>query len=193
VYEHSSGRWRLSGNTGSNSIDQGCGCFSPEVLSSLGIRDDTMLDELAPAETIDPYASQIPLSAISKTKRRETKGKVVAVCSQALDKHGLKLILQPTRVLCKHEIHELVTTDEADAGPNKTVNRMAAVCFFEVTQGGSVAVGNPVFIGGKEIGKLAGFDETHFPNHYNIVVYSLKKFTGLEAGFKLNDKLRIGG
>ena len=140
----------------------------------------------------DPYISQIAYSAISKTKRRETKGQIVAVCSQSINKRGLSLILQPTRVLCKSEIHELITTDEVDAGPNKTVNRIAAVCFFEITQGSSVAVGDPVFINGKEIGKLAGFDETHCPNHYNIVVLSSKRFTGLEAGFHIGDKVSIG-
>ncbi len=140
----------------------------------------------------DPYISQIAYSAISKTKRRETKGQIVAVCSVFLNERGLSLILQPTRVLCKNEIHELLTTDKVDAGPSKTVDRVGAVCFFEITQGSSVAVGDPVFINSKEIGKLAGFDETHCPNHYNIVVLSSKRFTGLEAGLHIGDEVSIG-
>ena len=140
----------------------------------------------------DPYISQIAYSAISKTKRRETKGQIVAVCSVFLNERGLSLILQPTRVLCKNEIHELLTTDKVDAGPSKTVDRVGAVCFFEITQGSSVAVGDPVFINSKEIGKLAGFDEAHCPNHYNIVVLSSKRFTGLEAGFHIGDEVSIG-
>ena len=145
-----------------------------------------------PMQKKDPYIGDVGYIYTGKTKRREMKGRLVVVLGIVSDKRGLQLIAQQSRALCKNEIHELITTDEVDAGPNKTVNRIAAVCFFEITQGSSVAVGDPVFINGKEIGKLAGFDETHCPNHYNIVVLSSKRFTGLEAGFHIGDKVNIG-
>lgn len=142
---------------------------------------------------MDPYTEDVGYIYTGKTKRRETKGQLIVVLGVVSDKRGLKLIAQRTRVLCKNEIHELISTDAADAGPGKTVNSVACIGFFEVTQGGCVAVGAPIFINGKERGKVAGFDETHFPNHYNIVVLSSKKFTGLDTGFEIGDKLRIGG
>ena len=150
-----------------------------------------MKGDLTPRKK-DPYTSQITYTKVGEAKRRETKGQLVGVSGLASDKRGLVLIPQQTRVLCKNEIHEFLTTDEVDAGPNKTVDRVACIGFFEITQGGCVAIEDPVFVDGKEIGKIAGFDETHFPNHYNIVVLSAKRFSGLEADFHIGDKLRIG-
>ncbi len=95
--------------------------------------------------------------------------------------------------MCKLCTLKLVTTDEVDAKPNKVVDRVGVIGFFEVCQGGSVAVGDPIFINDKKRGKVAGFDETHFPNHYNVVIHVPRKFTGLEAGFELGDELKIGG
>ena len=53
-------------------------------------------------------------------------------------------------------------------------------------------MGEPVFINGKEIGKIAGFDETHFPNHYNIVVISPERFAVTEINLNINDEVIIG-
>jgi hypothetical protein len=86
----------------------------------------------------------------------------------------------------------LITTDEIGAALGKTVERVGNIGFFEVTQGGSVAVGDPIFINEEKIGKIAGFDETHFPNHYNIVVLTSKRISGLEVGFHIGSKLTIG-
>ena len=147
---------------------------------------------LTPKNKRDPYVMPIASTVVGKTITRELKGQIVAVSGRSFDERGLSLIPQPTRVLCKNEIHELVTTDEVGAGPNKTINRAGAIGFFEVTQGSYVLVGDPVFINGKDIGKLAGFDETHLPNHTNIVVLSPKRVSGLEAGFHIGDRVSIG-
>jgi len=151
-----------------------------------------MKDEVAPQKKRDPYISQITSTVVGKTIKRKTKGQMVAVSGRSSDERGLSLIPQPTRVLCKNEIHELITTDEVGAGPNKTVDRIGIIGFFEITQGSYVIVGDPVFINGKETGKVAGFDETHLPNHFNIVVLSPKRSSGLEAGFNIGDRVSIG-
>lgn len=151
-----------------------------------------MPDELAPKNKMDPYVLPIVFTTSGEMKVRATKGQLVTIINRSYDKRGLSLIPQPTRVLCQNEIHELITTDEVDAGPNKTVDRISTIGFIEIIQGGCVAVGEPVFINGKEIGKIAGFDETHFPNHYNIVVISPERFTGTEVNLNINDDVIIG-
>lgn len=151
-----------------------------------------MPDELTPKNKMDPYVLPIAFTTFGEIKRRETKGQIVVIGNRSYDKRGLSLIPQLTRVLCQNEIHELMTTDEVGAEPNKTVDRISTIGFFEITQGGSVAVGEPVFINGKEIGKIAGFDETHFPNHYNIVIISPERFTGTEVNLNINDEVIIG-
>jgi len=38
--------------------------------------------------------------------------------------------------------------------------------------------GDSVVIGGKTVGTIAGFDESHFPNHYNIVIKGPRRLSG---------------
>ena len=151
-----------------------------------------MSSDSKPVPKKDPYTGDVGYVYTGKTKRGETKGQLVVVLGVVSDKRGLDLIAQRSRVLCKNEIHEMITTDEADVVPGNRVDSVAVIGFFEVTQGGVIVVGQPVYFNGKEMGTIAGFDETHFPNHYNVVVYAPKKFTGLEAGLELGDTVSIG-
>ena len=84
-------------------------------------------------------------------------------------------------------MHELQLTDEADARPGTTVDRCAAIAFFEFKEGGLLVGGDTVIIAGKEIGTLVGFDETHMPNHLNIVLYGTERRTGLQWGLAGGD------
>ena len=52
--------------------------------------------------------------------------------------------------------------------------------------------GDEVKINGQVIGKIAGFDETHMPNHYNIVIYGTDRISGNERNLDLNDEVVIG-
>lgn len=94
-------------------------------------------------------------------------GRVVAVLRGVTDQRGLHILEHRSRAVPRGEIHELMITDE-DAGRSSTVNRVALLAFFEVTEGGVLLVGDRVTIGDADVGMLAGFDETHMPNHQNI-------------------------
>lgn len=132
------------------------------------------------------------LTEVGRAKRRETKGRLVAILGILSDNRHLVLIPEQSRVFCKNEIHELQTTDEVVQG-NKVIDRVGVIGFFEVTQGGSVGVGDLVFINGREVGKVAGFNDIHFPNHYSIVISSPRGIVGVEAGFHIGDEFRTGG
>jgi hypothetical protein len=103
-------------------------------------------------------------------ERRIVKGEIVALLNFTFEKRRLKLIEPLSRALLNKEIHELMITDEAGASPGSIVNRVSPLAFFEVERGGLVVVGDAVYIGGLELGELAGFDLTHMPNHMNVVV-----------------------
>jgi len=45
---------------------------------------------------------------------------------------------------------------------------------------------------GKTIGEIVGFDETHAPNHLNIVARSKERCSGEELGVELGNRLIIG-
>lgn len=139
---------------------------------------------------LDPYA----IGMIKKSpyvQKKIIKGSIVAILDSIIEKRGLKLITPHSRAVKKGEIHELITTEEEEAGPGKIVNNVAYVCFFEVSEGGVMVRGDEVYINKKLIGKVIGFDDTHMPNHQNIILYTPKKKTGVELKIYLNEEISI--
>jgi hypothetical protein len=81
-----------------------------------------------------------------------------------------------------------MVTDE-DAQLESTVNRVALLAFFEVEAGGVLLVGDRVTSGARELGRLAGYDETHMPNHQNICVVGSDFRDGETLGLQVGDEL----
>ena len=102
-------------------------------------------------------------------KRRQVEGEVVALIHVSFQDRGLRLIETKSRAVRLNEIHELMITDE-DAQPGGGADRVRAIAFFEVSESGLIVVGDKVSVGNKTLGTLAGYDETHMPNHMNMVV-----------------------
>lgn len=101
--------------------------------------------------------------------RRPVVGETVALLHIAFEDRGLRLIETKSRAVKRNEIHELMITDE-DAAPGGGADNVRAIGFFEITESGLIVVGDDVYIEDKLLGKLAGYDTTHMPNHLNIVV-----------------------
>ena len=99
--------------------------------------------------------------------KSDVKGRVVAVLRGVTDQRGLYLTAFRSRAVPAGEIHELMITDE-DCDVESTVNRVALIAFFEVQDGGVILLDDRVTIGDRVVGTVAGFDETHMPNHQNI-------------------------
>jgi Family of unknown function (DUF6917) len=124
-----------------------------------------------------PYASKTPVI-----------GNLVCILDAELLERGLDLSPFPSRAVLKHEIHELIFTDEMQAAPGSSVNHIAYLGFFEVLQGGILLKGDELKINGKIIGHLAGFDFTHLPNHMNLVIQTDQPLqTGKDHGFSCGD------
>ena len=137
---------------------------------------------------MEPYASGM-IKKSSYAQKKIIKGKLVVILDGIISKRGLNLIIPPSRAIKKNEIHEVIVTEEKDAAPGKIVNSIAYVCFFEVEEGGVIVVEDQVYIGKKLIGKIIGFDDTHMPNHQNIILYAPKKKTGIELKINLDEKI----
>lgn len=129
---------------------------------------------------VNPYAQKSPC-----------EGELVVVLDGKMEGRKLQLMSPISRALLTHEIHELIVTDEVEAGPGKEVNRIAYWGFFEVTKGSVIVVGDTVQIGGRVLGTIAGYDETHMPNHINIIVKASERETGVELGLSLGEKIII--
>ncbi len=138
----------------------------------------------------DPYKKGM-FKTNPYAKKKPLKGNLVVVLDGKYDGRGLQLIPQPSRCLVADEVHEIILTDE-DKKPGDTVNKIAYIGFFTVKESTVIIVGDEVKINGQVIGKIAGFDETHMPNHYNIVIYGNDRISGNERSLNLNDEVIIG-
>jgi hypothetical protein len=118
-------------------------------------------------------------------------GEVVTVLDLELDTRGLRLIPTYSRVLVAHSIHELVVTDEIGKKPGDTVDRVAFLAFFEVLRSGCIIVGETLKAGENAIGTILGFDETHQPNHMNIVIGVHQRRTGKQLRFELGTPISL--
>ena len=113
--------------------------------------------------------------------RRPLEARFVGVLNNRNDGRGLALIKAHTRVVRRYDIHELILTDEQSAAPGGTVGGVHYIGFVEFEAGGGIlAEGDSVNIGGKAIGTIAGFDESHCPNHYNVLIKGPRRITGVE-------------
>ena len=122
--------------------------------------------------------------------KRAVAGRIVAVLRGVTDQRGLSLTAFRSRAAPRWQIHELMLTYEV-AELETTVNRVALLAFFEVEVGGVLLVGDRVTSGARELGSLAGFNDTHMPNHQNICLISKELCDGATLGLEVGDELRF--
>ncbi|MCW5752117.1 MAG: hypothetical protein KIT81_13305 [Alphaproteobacteria bacterium] len=112
----------------------------------------------------------------------------VGVMRLKLEARGLQLIRQATRSIRRHDVHELILTDEA-AAPGRAVDAVAYLGFVEFLSGGIMAVGDEVRSESILVGDIGGFDDTHMPNHQNILVRGPRRLSGAELGIRLGQRV----
>jgi hypothetical protein len=139
---------------------------------------------------MDPYASGLVTKSPYGPKRI-IQSSVIAILQIEMEGRGLNLIKPQSRALKKNEIHELIITDEEEAKPGAVVNRVSYIAFIEIYRGGVMVVGDEVYWNNNFLGTVAGFDDTHMPNHQNIVLYSPKRITGKELNINVEDPIII--
>ncbi|MCZ7569788.1 MAG: hypothetical protein M5U01_14560 [Ardenticatenaceae bacterium] len=148
---------------------------------------------------VEPHTGGILDKEFPYVAKSDVEGRLVCILDARSETRHMELIIQPSRVVPKHEIHELVMTDDPVAAPRRvfeprTIDRVAFVCFFLVTRGGLLLVGDTVEIDGSVVGQVAGFDLTHAPNHMNILVYTTgERRTGLDLGLALDQRITFSG
>ena len=85
----------------------------------------------------------------------------------------------------------MIAIDETGKKPGDKVQRIAYLAFFEVSRGGCLIVGETLWLGKRAIGTIVGFDETHEPNHINIIVGVPLRQTGPQLKFSVGEKIRF--
>lgn len=124
-------------------------------------------------------------------RKRDVHAELVVVFGHKREDRGLELIAPYTRAVLLNEIHEFIITDEEEARPMATVDRVAYLCFAEIKEGGVIMFGDKVVVEGRIIGEVVGFDETHMPNHLNVIILANERRSGFELGVAVGHKMVI--
>jgi len=91
-------------------------------------------------------------------------------------------------VVRTNDVHELLCTSQK-LKPGEIVDEVGYLAFVVFTESSVVAIDDLLFVEGNEFGKVIGFNETHAPNHINIIIYVDNITTGLESGWKPGTQL----
>ena len=138
----------------------------------------------------DPYSRKLIRSDFFHAKRT-IKGAVVVVLDGYLENRALSLIQPISRAFSKRSIIELIATDEAGALPGGAVQAIAYLGFVEVLTSGVLVVGDEVVVKKKVVGVIAGYDDTHMPNHQNVIVAVKKRISGKDLKWRVGERMEI--
>ena len=144
------------------------------------------------AESRDPHVEG-KVNRTHYASKTELSARLFAVLDLTAEDRGLNLIPQLSRAVRRGDVLELILTDEASAGPGSNVDRAAYIGFAEVSEAGLLLCGDAVTVQEEEIGTISGFDETHLPNHLNVVMRSERLVTGREMDLTLDELITFSG
>lgn len=138
----------------------------------------------------DPYKTGTA-GSVRFLKKRIVKASVVVVLKGTIHNRGLNLISPQSRCVREKEIFEFMIAEDEGIGPGKTADTVRYLGFAEVATGGSIRVGDKVLSDGRLLGYVAGFDETHMPNHQNIVLRGAENVRETEEKMDLESMLEF--
>jgi hypothetical protein len=114
--------------------------------------------------------------------RKPLEARFVEVMDLECNDRALVIMKERSRAVRHGDVHEVMLTDEMGAAPGGTADGIDYVGFIEFQAGGVLVFGDVMVIGGQRIGTIAGFDECHAPNHYNILVKGPRRVSGVDLG-----------
>ena len=140
----------------------------------------------------DPYARKLVNRDFYHSKI-DIRCRVVVVLDGTLENRGLELIHPISRAFPAGTIIELIGTDDSNAAPGKKVDAIAYIAFAELLNGGVLLTGDELTHKGATVGTIAGYDDTHMPNHQNTIIAMKKRVSGKNLGLKVGDEIIIKG
>ncbi|NUR84485.1 MAG: hypothetical protein HOY71_10410 [Nonomuraea sp.] len=116
-------------------------------------------------------------------------GTLLKVLVHRRDDRAMRLEPYASRCVRAGEVHELVTTDHTETDAGARIDRVAFLGFAEIAAAGVLDRGDEVWIGGRRVGVLLGFDGCHLPNHYNVLIHADPAPTGRDLGLAPGEPL----
>lgn len=121
-------------------------------------------------------------------QRDDQIAKLVCVMDHRRVDRGLELAAWKTRAVQGGSVHEILFTSDFEHGDRADEVHYLGFAAFEP---GLLCVGDELIVGADRLGTIVGFDDTHLPNHMNIVIASDVRATGVELGVSVGDVVRF--
>jgi hypothetical protein len=138
----------------------------------------------------DPYKTGMA-GSVRFLKKRVVNAAIVVVLKGTIKNRGLHLISPQSRCVREKEIFEFMIAEDEGVAPGGVADTVRYLGFAEVSTGGSIRVGDQVLCDSRILGYVAGFDETHMPNHQNIVLRGAKNTQETEEKMDLESMLEF--
>ena len=139
----------------------------------------------------EPYSKEIVSRELNCFKN-SVRARVVGVLGNTAQGRGMKLIPMPSRVVRAGDVHELISTIEA-AHPSSRVEAVGYLAWVAFDEPGVLVAGDIASVEGTRLGEICGFDETHAPNHINIVIRTCELLTGRTANLQPDTRVTFSG
>lgn len=121
--------------------------------------------------------------------KRPARAELVKLLFHSREDRGMTLLPFETRCVLAGEVHELVTTDQTGAGPGDRIDRVGFLGFAEILGAGVIERGDEVWVDGRRLGYVLGFDGCHYPNHYNVLIATDQAFTAADIGLAVGQRM----
>jgi predicted dehydrogenase len=128
---------------------------------------------------------------IRMSAKNAATARMVKLLFHTVHDRGMRLSPWSSRCISAGEVHELVTTPDRPSAPGEVVNRAGFLGFAEFSTAAVVERGDEVFVGDRHIGTVRGFDECHFPNHYNILIGATRPVTAADIDLRVGDEIKF--
>lgn len=99
-------------------------------------------------------------------------GRIVKVMFHTRTDRDMRLIEAESRCIARGELHELVSTDQPALKAGGRVDRVGFIGFMEAENAGVIERGDRFIVDGTCRGTVVGFDDCHYPNHYNVLIHT---------------------
>jgi hypothetical protein len=124
-----------------------------------------------------------------RLQKRDVTGTMAKLLDHTNEERGMVVMPVLSRCVQAGEVHELVTTDHYGLVDRSRVDRVGFLGFVEVSRSGVIDVGDLVTIADRPVGSVVGFDDCHFPNHYNVLIEVRELQTAETLGLAVEDEV----
>jgi hypothetical protein len=135
----------------------------------------------------DPYLDGL-VSQKLRIIKDDLSAHATGILTNIANNRGMRLISNACRAVRINDVHELVCTSQ-EKQPGEIVDEVGYLAFVVFDESGVVAIDDVLLVKGNNIGKVIGFNETHAPNHLNIIIQVDNITTGLQSGWEPGTKL----